>query len=91
MAGIILQKRRLPCMSRDTFTMQDSYVPPTASTERRSYDLYITYSKFYQVPQFWLVGFSVDKTPLTMKEVRVHAAHVPFLCDLQTNNECIKL
>lgn len=49
--------------------LQDTYIPPADSAERRSYDLYITYSKYYQVPQFWLVGFSVDKTPLSMKQV----------------------
>ena len=50
--------------------MQDTYKPTASTHERRSYDLYISYSKYYQVPQFWLVGFSEDKVQLQPKQVR---------------------
>ena len=53
--------------------MQDTYRPEAALAERRTYDLYITYSKFYQVPQFWLVGFSEAKVQLQPKQARHRA------------------
>ena len=52
--------------------MQDTFRPPAASEELRSYNLYITYRKYYQVPQFWLVGYSHDKQPLSVEQVRPH-------------------
>ncbi|EFJ46364.1 autophagy protein [Volvox carteri f. nagariensis] len=30
----------------------------------RTYDLYITYDQYYQVPRFWLVGFDESRKPL---------------------------
>lgn len=36
----------------------------------RTYDLYITYDQYYQVPRFWLVGFDEAKQPLTPQQVR---------------------
>lgn len=36
----------------------------------RTYDLYITYDQYYQVPRFWLVGFDEAKRPLTPQHVR---------------------
>lgn len=38
----------------------------------RTYDLMITYDKYYQVPRFWLVGYDESRQPL--KPVQVHAA-----------------
>lgn len=35
----------------------------------RTYDLYITYDQYYQVPRFWLVGFDEQKMPLTPAQV----------------------
>lgn len=49
---------------------EDEYQPQgsgAADVENRTYDLYITYSKYYQVPQFWLVGFSANNLPLKTK------------------------
>ena len=37
---------------------------------RRTYDLYISYDKFYQVPRFWLVGFSEAHLPLSTSQAR---------------------
>ena len=58
------------CTLRIADDVQDTFRPAAAKAERRSYDLYITYSKFYQVPQFWLVGFSESKVQLDPKHVR---------------------
>jgi hypothetical protein len=56
-------------MRQRAAVLQDTFHPAESEQERRSYDLYITYSKFYQVPQFWLVGFSDKKIQLQPKEV----------------------
>uniref|UniRef100_A0A914I7L4 Ubiquitin-like-conjugating enzyme ATG3 n=1 Tax=Globodera rostochiensis TaxID=31243 RepID=A0A914I7L4_GLORO len=36
----------------------------------RTYDLHITYDKYYQVPRFWLVGYDEDGTPLTVDQMK---------------------
>lgn len=35
----------------------------------RTYDLMITYDKYYQVPRLWLVGYDESGVPLTTKQV----------------------
>ena len=35
----------------------------------RTYDLLITYDKYYQVPRFWLVGYNEARQPLLPKQV----------------------
>ncbi len=35
----------------------------------RTYDLLISYDKYYQVPRFWLVGYDEQRQPLTPKQV----------------------
>lgn len=35
----------------------------------RTYDLYITYDQYYQVPRFWLVGFDEAQQPLRPDQV----------------------
>lgn len=35
----------------------------------RTYDLMITYDKYYQVPRFWLVGYDEARQPLKPKQV----------------------
>eukprot|EP00887_Chlorella_sp_A99_P002469 scaffold10.g2469.t1 len=35
----------------------------------RTYDLLISYDKFYQVPHFWLVGYDENRHPLTHSQV----------------------
>ncbi|EFN54110.1 hypothetical protein CHLNCDRAFT_36301 [Chlorella variabilis] len=35
----------------------------------RTYDLLITYDKYYQVPRFWLIGYDEDRQPLTPGQV----------------------
>ncbi|CAL8470212.1 g9754 [Coccomyxa elongata] len=35
----------------------------------RTYDLMITYDKFYQVPRFWLVGYDENRQPLKPNQI----------------------
>lgn len=35
----------------------------------RTYDLMITYDKYYQVPRFWLVGYDENRLPLKPVQV----------------------
>lgn len=34
----------------------------------RTYDLHITYDKYYQTPRLWLTGYDENKKPLTIEE-----------------------
>lgn len=34
----------------------------------RSYDLYITYDRYYQTPRMWLFGYNETRKPLTLEE-----------------------
>lgn len=36
----------------------------------RTYDLVITYDKYYQVPRFWLIGYDEQRRLLTPEQVR---------------------
>ena len=36
----------------------------------RTYDLLITYDKYYQVPRFWLIGYDEARQPLKPKQAR---------------------
>ncbi len=54
-------------------TMQDDTVMrrvEAESSEQRSYDLSITWDKFYQTPRLWLRGYKDGDQPLNEKEVR---------------------
>jgi ubiquitin-like-conjugating enzyme ATG3 len=35
----------------------------------RTYDLHITYDKYYQVPRFWLIGYNEDGKLLTVEQM----------------------
>ncbi|KAG9349603.1 hypothetical protein JZ751_028051 [Albula glossodonta] len=37
-----------------------------AILQTRTYDLYITYDKYYQTPRLWLFGYDEDRQPLTV-------------------------
>lgn len=37
--------------------------------QTRTYDLMITYDKYYQVPRFWLVGYDEKRQPLKPNQV----------------------
>lgn len=50
--------------------------------QTRTYDLYITYDKYYQTPRLWLFGYD-EVTPLT---IRVSAYGKTFLQALCFNS-----
>jgi hypothetical protein len=64
----------------------------------RTYDLYITYDQYYQVPRFWLVGFDEAKQPLRPDQVSSlpawqmilpqHAISVQLQCGCQAAAAC---
>ncbi|CAG5097395.1 Similar to atg3: Ubiquitin-like-conjugating enzyme ATG3 (Xenopus tropicalis) [Cotesia congregata] len=35
----------------------------------RTYDLHITYDKYYQTPRLWLFGYDENQKPLTVEEI----------------------
>nr|CAB3224196.1 ubiquitin-like-conjugating enzyme ATG3 [Phallusia mammillata] len=37
--------------------------------QTRTYDLHITYDKYYQTPRLWLSGYDEDRKPLTMNQM----------------------
>ncbi|KPP64364.1 ubiquitin-like-conjugating enzyme ATG3-like, partial [Scleropages formosus] len=40
-----------------------------AILQTRTYDLYITYDKYYQTPRLWLFGYDEDRQPLTVERM----------------------
>ncbi|KAA8579854.1 hypothetical protein FQN60_006947 [Etheostoma spectabile] len=40
-----------------------------AILQTRTYDLYITYDKYYQTPRLWLFGYDEDRQPLTVEQM----------------------
>jgi len=40
----------------------------------RTYDLLISYDKYYRVPRFWLIGYDEARQPLTPHQARTAAA-----------------
>ncbi|CAL8308882.1 unnamed protein product [Merluccius merluccius] len=59
----------------DTSKMADSFKSKVdaggedAILQTRTYDLYITYDKYYQTPRLWLFGFDEDRQPLTVDQM----------------------
>ncbi|VDK45029.1 unnamed protein product [Cylicostephanus goldi] len=46
-----------------------SHSAPVAEVERpRTYDLHITYDKYYQVPRLFLMGYDENRKPLTVQQ-----------------------
>ncbi|XP_031559192.1 ubiquitin-like-conjugating enzyme ATG3 [Actinia tenebrosa] len=37
--------------------------------QTRTYDMYITYDKYYQTPRLWLYGYNENRKPLTVEEM----------------------
>jgi len=44
--------------------------PEETIVKMRSYDLSITYDKYYQVPRLWLFGYDAEGKPLTQEQVK---------------------
>ncbi len=43
--------------------------PDETILRTRTYDLYMTYDQYYQVPRFWLVGYDETRHPLVPDQV----------------------
>ncbi|KAL6739061.1 hypothetical protein Aduo_012550 [Ancylostoma duodenale] len=74
---------------------------PVAEVEKpRTYDLHITYDKYYQVPRLFLMGYDENRKPLTVQQTYEdfsadHAnktitveAHPHIDCDMPTVHPC---
>lgn len=64
---------------------------PDTIVRTRTYDLYITYDQYYQVPRLWLVGFDESRKPLSSQQVlrvpydyRSIAVLLPGQCRVRT-------
>lgn len=44
----------------------------------RTYNLHITYDKYYQVPRFWLIGYGEDMKLLTIEEMKEDFSQVRY-------------
>uniref|UniRef100_G3PRC2 Ubiquitin-like-conjugating enzyme ATG3 n=1 Tax=Gasterosteus aculeatus aculeatus TaxID=481459 RepID=G3PRC2_GASAC len=56
----------------DTSKMAEAKAEPgseDAILQTRTYDLYITYDKYYQTPRLWLFGYDEDRQPLTVDQM----------------------
>eukprot|EP00300_Choanocystis_sp_HF-7_P040453 c6935_g1_i1.p2 GENE.c6935_g1_i1~~c6935_g1_i1.p2 ORF type:complete len:287 (+),score=48.42 c6935_g1_i1:30-863(+) len=53
----------------------------------RTYDLYITYDRYYQTPRMWLCGYDEDQTPLSKKQIYqdISAVHAKKTVTLEHN------
>jgi len=66
-------------MAADEAEDPNCFKPPTTQDtemetednvlKTRTYDLYITYDKYYQVPRFWLVGYNENGKPLSVDQM----------------------
>ncbi|KAI1726485.1 autophagocytosis associated protein, active-site domain-containing protein [Ditylenchus destructor] len=54
----------------DTKSDAQNDVDGEALVSTRTYDLHITYDKYYQVPRFWLIGYNEQGKPLTVEQMK---------------------
>ena len=57
-----------PAEVRTSATNTDSKQTDTNTVNMRSYDLYITYDRYYQTPRLWMFGYNESRQPLTIEE-----------------------
>uniref|UniRef100_A0A8C7X9Q7 Ubiquitin-like-conjugating enzyme ATG3 n=1 Tax=Oryzias sinensis TaxID=183150 RepID=A0A8C7X9Q7_9TELE len=76
MEGIpsLLLKSHILVATLDTHRVTDSKAKAEPGSEdailqTRTYDLYITYDKYYQTPRLWLFGYDEDRQPLTVEQM----------------------
>lgn len=50
-------------------TEGDGGAPGDGILQTRTYDLYVTYDKYYQTPRLWLFGYSENRKPLSVDEM----------------------
>eukprot|EP01097_Dermamoeba_algensis_P002551 TRINITY_DN2014_c0_g4_i1.p1 TRINITY_DN2014_c0_g4~~TRINITY_DN2014_c0_g4_i1.p1 ORF type:complete len:144 (-),score=6.51 TRINITY_DN2014_c0_g4_i1:75-506(-) len=66
--------------SNDTATLSPTSAPQVSGVnvlKTRTYDVSITYDKYYRTPRIWLFGYSENQQPLQPEEVfmDIHADH----------------
>jgi len=57
------------CHQDDKATLQIPPVEEDNILKTRTYDLSITYDKYYQTPKLWLLGYDENKNPLKPQEI----------------------
>lgn len=55
------------CVAKATTSSTSEEQPDIVHT--RTYDLHITYDKYYQTPRLWLLGYNEKRQPLTVTEM----------------------
>nr|8FKM_A Chain A, Ubiquitin-like-conjugating enzyme ATG3 [Homo sapiens] len=58
-----LVTKNVPCYKRCKQMEEDAIL------QTRTYDLYITYDKYYQTPRLWLFGYDEQRQPLTVEHM----------------------
>lgn len=58
-----------PASSSRTAAAENGGGVGSAIKRTRTYDLYITYDQYYQVPRFWLVGYDEARQPLRSEQI----------------------
>jgi len=54
---------------KQTKDKQESAFSEGEIVRTRTYDLHITYDKYYQTPRLWLFGYDENRKPLTVEEM----------------------
>uniref|UniRef100_A0A673LD39 Ubiquitin-like-conjugating enzyme ATG3 n=1 Tax=Sinocyclocheilus rhinocerous TaxID=307959 RepID=A0A673LD39_9TELE len=77
---VLTTSRMMNCMINELATLDTSKMADLSKTkpeaggedailQTRTYDLYITYDKYYQTPRLWLFGYDEDRQPLTVDQM----------------------
>jgi len=63
--------RRLNCVTLKLIFALFSQIEPAKGNllQVRTYDVLITYDKYYQTPRVWLIGYDENRTPLTPQQI----------------------
>uniref|UniRef100_UPI003F778491 Ubiquitin-like-conjugating enzyme ATG3 n=1 Tax=Homo sapiens TaxID=9606 RepID=UPI003F778491 len=56
-------------LETDEATLDTRKIVEAAILQTRTYDLYITYDKYYQTPRLWLFGYDEQRQPLTVEHM----------------------
>ena len=68
-AGMFEDAATLNSASQSKDLMLEAAATKDGILQTRTYDLNITYDKYYQTPRLWLFGYDENRKPLTMEEI----------------------
>lgn len=68
-AGMFEDTATLSATTQPKDIMMESAGRKDGILQTRTYDLNITYDKYYQTPRLWLFGYDENRKPLTMDEI----------------------